>query len=170
MVSAVILSATRLIDDEGNLRRIVEVLHSARVPDIVIVRNEDQKDLMLPEAFKAIVVTKTKTDGELSSLISGLDSSHHTELHGVLLLPSDQERISQAIVVTLLHQFWISHAGIVIAAYDGVRDFPLILAESLFANLRQRQTDSSLASFIDANDSEIKLVEFDKQDNIIRDV
>jgi CTP:molybdopterin cytidylyltransferase MocA len=144
-VAAIIFSETRHSADEADQLRIKEALRAARVVDVVVSRNEGR--------------------GELSSIVSALETLDQIELHGLLLIPSGQKRISQSIVAALLHRFWTSHAAIVAAEYDGKRGFPVVISESLFGGLRRQPPGTSLKSFIEGQKSDTQLLAFDKQDN-----
>ena len=168
MVSAIILSINTSSPDEAKLHNIVEVLHSARVLDIAIVCGENEQHAEHFKRFDGKVISVKDSLGEISSIIVGLDALEQGELHGILIVPSNEHRLSQAIVVDLLHQFWISHKHIVIAAYDSGRGFPVILSDALFSELRQQPSNTSLASFINDHSNDIKVVEFDKEGNMVK--
>ncbi len=165
MVSGIILCASY---DEANLWRVVDAFNSALVYDVVVMCNEDEASAHRSTWFSGKIISKKSSEGEIASIIDGLNVLGQDELHGILVIPSSQKLISQEIVVQLLHQFWISHKSIAVASFDGQRTFPVIISESLFAELRNSPQTASVESFVDKYENDVKVVEFDADGYLIK--
>jgi hypothetical protein len=166
MVSAIILSQTGTPAHGENLQRIVEALHSAQVFDIVVVhdvRDRDTAGSMETLAVKPVATTKQH---EIARIADGITACQQKELHGVLVVPIAQQQILHGLLVDLLHQFWISHKGIVISRMDGNEDVHII-ADTLFGEIRQSSADETLEAFATRHGDQIHRVPFDERGHMI---
>ncbi len=166
MVSAIIISQNTHSVNEANLRRIVEALHSARVLDVVVVGSSFPSELATVLNSMAVKYEYSHSDDECSMIAAGIASLMQDELHGVLIFSVHQLRISQAILVDLLHQFWISHKQIVVCSINGKREFTIV-ADALFNEVQQTSANNSLESFIALHADELLEVSFDENGNRI---
>lgn len=176
MISGIILSAdvtphngipTSLskTDVETFLRRIVKVLHSARVTDIIIVLNEDCginiEDLSGAEGN--IVFTQPPKPGETVSIRTGIDNISKDDIHGVMICPIDHPFITQKLIVNLLQAFWHSKKNIIIPSYKGTRGHPIIFGKNLYSILRAE----NVKAVIQNHQDEIHEVQSDENGTII---
>jgi molybdenum cofactor cytidylyltransferase len=75
--------------------------------------------------------------GQLSSVIAGLQAADGPLTIGILVTPVDVPLISSETVKALLAAFDRTHAPIVRATYDGRHGHPVIFARSVFDELRR---------------------------------
>lgn len=77
------------------------------------------------------------TEGQLSSVIAGLDAVEASDVSGVLVTPVDLPLIRPATVATLLAAFSSSGRTVVRAAFRGRHGHPVVLDRTLFDPLRR---------------------------------
>lgn len=172
MIAAIVLSAgssRRMgapkallkIGRESFLERIVRILHSARILDVTIVLGSDAEAIRKEMAWfrGTIAVNPTWEEGQLSSIIAGLDAIETNDLDGVMICPVDHPLLSQAVIVEMLRTFWISGKSIVVPTHDGRRGHPVIFAVELLDELRRASPDAGARSVLRNHPGEIAEVE-----------
>jgi molybdenum cofactor cytidylyltransferase len=159
MVSAIVLSAgssQRMgtskcllkIGEKTFLQHIVEVLHSARVLDVVVVLGAEAEEIQKTLTWfdGKVVVNNDWQKGQLSSIICGLNAldlskTDPEEIHGAVICPIDHPLISQSLLVDLLQAFWKSKKDIIIPTFKGKRGHPVIFRSLLFDELKKSSLD-----------------------------
>ncbi len=125
------------IGDRTFLQNIVNILHRARVEDITIVVGADADAVQSSLGwFTGRVVHNPRwCEGQLTSLLTGMDAASSESVHGFLICPVDRPLLTQDTVVKVLHGFWSSGKNIVIPTYRGKRGHPVIFGASLLPAL-----------------------------------
>ncbi len=130
------------INDKTFLQHVVEVLHSARIIEVVIVLGSEAEVIQQSLSWFTgkIVVNENWQKGQLTSIIAGInsldiDKSESEEVHGVMICPIDHPLISQSILVDLLQGFWVSKKYIIIPTFNGKRGHPVIFSRELLREL-----------------------------------
>ena len=149
MISAIVLAAgasARMgepkallkIGEKTFLQHIIDVLHSACILDTVIVLGNDAVEIQntLDWFQGKVVINDNWQQGQLSSIIAGMNMLDGTDLHGVMISPVDHPLISQGLLVDLLQTFWKSKKKIVLPVYDQKRGHPVIFSKELFDELK----------------------------------
>ncbi|HZY10337.1 MAG TPA: nucleotidyltransferase family protein [Bacteroidota bacterium] len=149
MISAIVLAAgasARMgepkailkIGEKTFLQHIVDVLYSACILDTVIVLGNDAVKIQntLDWFQGKVVINDNWQQGQLSSIIAGMNRLNGTDLHGVMICPVDHPLISQGLLVDLLQTFWKSKKKIVLPVYDQKRGHPVIFSKELFDELK----------------------------------
>jgi molybdenum cofactor cytidylyltransferase len=128
------------IGDRTFVRRILDVLREAGVPLAAVVVRPGQDEIAGEAAragFGRIVENPRADEGQLSSLIAGLDAVDGPGVDAVLVTLVDVPRISTAVISTLLARLQTSPAPVVRAVHAGRHGHPVIFRRSLFDMLRQ---------------------------------
>ncbi len=151
MVPAIVLAAgasTRMgtskallrIGDETFISRILRVLREAGLPAAAVVARPGQEGLVTEVAaagFGQIVENPRANEGQLSSLIAGLDAVDRPAVDAALVTLVDVPGISTAVVLTLLERMRTSPALVLRAVHEGRHGHPVIFRRALFDRLRQ---------------------------------
>lgn len=121
------------------VRAILDTLREGGVPDaVVVIRPGDAAivDEIASAGFARAVVNGRAEDGQLSSLIAGLDALETSDVSAVLVTLVDLPLLTSATVRTLLARAPASPAAVVRAVHHGRHGHPVIFKRSLFAALR----------------------------------
>jgi molybdenum cofactor cytidylyltransferase len=120
------------------VRRIVQTLEAADLTDIfVIVRPGDEAIAREIAGTRAAVVVNAGADqGQLSSLVTGLDTIDALDVAGVLVTLVDVPLIQPGTVRALLARSATSAAPILRAVHAGRHGHPVIFKRPVFAALR----------------------------------
>jgi molybdenum cofactor cytidylyltransferase len=127
------------IGNESFLGRILGVLRSAGLPDAVVVVRPGQEALAAEVAaagFGRVIDNPRADEGQLSSLIAGLDAIDHPNVEGALVTLVDVPCISTSVVSALLDRMQSSPAPVIRAVHDGTHGHPVIFRRALFDRLR----------------------------------
>ena len=162
------------IGENTFLQYIVEVLHSARILDIVIVLGAEAEKIQPSLSWfdGKIVVNNDWQKGQLASIITGINSLDMTttdpeEIHGAMICPVDHPLISQSILVNLLQEFWRRHKKIVVPTYKGTRGHPVIFAKELFDELRNAPIDVGARSVVRKHPEQVHEVALEEEGILI---
>src|SRR3954463_1449332 len=126
------------VDGRPFIRRIVETLHDADVTDIVVVVRSDHRDIaaaLADYACARLAVNPRADDGQLSSLIAGLDTVA-PDAAAVLVTLVDVPLVSAATVRALIARAATSSAPVLRAVHRGRHGHPVIFTRQVFAALR----------------------------------
>lgn len=149
------------IGDDTFLRRILGVLRDAGLQAAVVVVRPGQ-DAVAAEVeaagFGRIVENPRPDEGQLSSLITGLDAIDGPDVDGALVTLVDVPGISAAVVSALLTRMQTSRAPVIRAAHNGSHGHPVIFRRSLFGRLRQADPNvgaKAVMRAVDVDDVEV---------------
>ncbi len=150
MVPAVVLTAgassrmgspKALLGLEGRtfVARILDALRDAGVPSAVVVVRPDSSELVAEigrTGFGRAVENARADEGQLSSLLAGLDAVEAPTVRGVLVTLVDVPMITSATIRTLIDRAAVSPAPIVRAVHRGRHGHPVVFARDVFGALR----------------------------------
>lgn len=127
---------------DGGITFVSSVLLALReggVDDVLVVGRAGDAALRLEVETSGgrFVENPRPDDGQLLSLIAGLNVADRPGVRGVLVTPVDVPMISGRTVAALLGAFNASSAPIVRAAYRGRHGHPVIFSRSVFGELRR---------------------------------
>lgn len=121
------------------VRRILETLSDAGVSEAVVVVRPGQADVIAEieaAGFGRPVVNPRPDEGQLSSLIAGLDAVDRDGVEGVLVTLVDVPFISADAVRTLIARAQRSDAAILRAVHHGRHGHPVVFRKRVFDALR----------------------------------
>ena len=121
------------------VRRILETLRDGGILDAaVVIRPGDAAlaDEIASIGFGRAVVNPRAEDGQLTSLIAGLDAVDTPAVPAVLVTLVDVPLVTPATIRTLCLRARVSPAGVIRAVHRGRHGHPVIFKRSLFEALR----------------------------------
>ncbi|MDO8837239.1 MAG: nucleotidyltransferase family protein [Vicinamibacterales bacterium] len=108
-----------------------------------------------------VVVNPRPEQGQLSSLLIGLDALERSDIAGVLVCPVDIPLFTAATVHAILAAARSTFAPIVRPASHGRHGHPVLFGRRVFADLRQADLAQGARSVVQAHADEIVDVEVD---------
>ncbi|UCD51629.1 MAG: nucleotidyltransferase family protein [Phycisphaerales bacterium] len=171
MINAIVLAAGESIrmgkskpllriGDRTFLEQIVAVLQDANVDRITVVLGARAEAIAEAVDLTSVdvVVNSSYRNGQLSSLITGLDNAP-AETEAILLCLVDGPFITADIVNQVLATFQETGASIVIPTFEGQRGHPSLFARPLFEQLRNAPPEEGARYVVYANEDKIVEVE-----------
>jgi molybdenum cofactor cytidylyltransferase len=121
------------------IRRILHVMQEAGVTDAVVVVRPTHDEVIAEVAasgFGRAVVNPRAEDGQLSSLIAGLDAIDEPGVDAALVTLVDVPLVAASAIRLLLARTAISTAPILRAVHHGAHGHPVVFKREIFAALR----------------------------------
>lgn len=142
---------------------VIEALRAGGVDDVLVIgRPEDDALRGEVDAHRARFVENPRPqDGQLSSLLAGLNVADHPGVQAVLTTPVDLPLIDGRIVATLLEAWSRSSAPIVRPVYRGRHGHPVIFSRTVFTDLRRADPSIGARSVVNAHAARILDVDID---------
>jgi molybdenum cofactor cytidylyltransferase len=126
------------------VRLLAQALLSGGVADVLVVGRPDDEALKREVAALAELGTAARfvantraAEGQLSSVIAGLNAADKPGVTGILVAPVDAPLIRPDTVSALLAAFRAQAAPIVRATYRGRHGHPVIFGRAVFGELRR---------------------------------
>ncbi|MDE3153585.1 MAG: nucleotidyltransferase family protein [Acidobacteriota bacterium] len=153
MITAVVLAAGRssrmgrakpllpLAGGETFLARLARVLREGGADEVVVVIGHGAEAVR--EAVAAagldvrLVVNPAYDEGQLSSVLAGLDAADRPDLEAILMMPVDMPLVSAETVRAVIETYRRTRAPIVRPARGGRHGHPVLFDRAVFADLRQ---------------------------------
>jgi molybdenum cofactor cytidylyltransferase len=131
------------INGKSFVRHIVDVLAEAGVTSVVIVLGAEAAAIAATLSWFAgkIGVHEHWNDGQLSSLLAGLDLIDTERADGFLVCPVDRPLITPTLVRSLVDAFRTSGKRIVVPTFEGRRGHPTLFSVSLIEHLRAASSE-----------------------------
>lgn len=128
------------LGDRSFIRCIVDTLDAAGVTNIFVIVRLDTRDAVAAEiafAPKARVVVNVRAeDGQLSSLVTGLDTIDAPGVDAVMVTLVDVPLVRPATVQSLIARASVSASPILRAVHGGRHGHPVIFKREVFEALR----------------------------------
>jgi molybdenum cofactor cytidylyltransferase len=155
------------------VRHLATALLAGGAADVIVVGRPGHAELEheVAEVTGRIryVENPTADDGQLSSLLAGLNAADRPGVRGVLVAPVDIPLVLASTVGSLLSVFASSHAPIVRATHGGVHGHPVVFSRAVFDELRRADPSRGAKVVVRAHEDAIINVEVDDP-GVLRDV
>jgi molybdenum cofactor cytidylyltransferase len=162
------------IGEKTFLQHIVEIVHSARIIDVVIVLGAEAEEIQKTIIWfdGKVVINNDWQKGQLSSIIAGLNAldltkSEPEEIHGAIICPVDHPLLTQSLLVDLLQGYWLSKKRIIIPTHRGKRGHPVIFDRELFDDIRNAPIDIGARAVVRNHEQEVHEVDVNDEGVLI---
>ena len=179
-ISAIILSAGSsrrmgrpkallTIGNKSFLQHIIDTVESVGIKDVVIVLGFEWQTIRetLPSFSGTIIVNKAWEQGQLSSIIAGLNKINQKECDGVLICPVDHPMSSASLIKSLIAGLNDSKKKIIIPTHNGRRGHPIIISSELFPEIKNASLVVGLREVVRAHENDIELVSTEEEGILI---
>ncbi len=150
-------------DGPSFVARLIATLREAGIDDVLVVARPD--DDALRDEVEAhggrFVENPRHQEGQLSSLLAGLNVADRPGVRAVLVTPVDAPMIAAGTVATLTSQFGRTSASIVRPASGGRHGHPVIFARAMFDAIRHADPAVGAKAVLRAHPEAVLNVEVD---------
>jgi molybdenum cofactor cytidylyltransferase len=153
-----------LPDGSSFVHRLAASLRDGGVADVLVVgRPEDERlraevEIQIGARF---VENARADEGQLSSVIAGVNAADHPGAIAVLITPVDLPLIQSTSVAALLAAFSAAHAPIGRTMYRGRHGHPVIFGRKVFDELRRADPAVGAKAVLRPRESDVLNVEVD---------
>jgi molybdenum cofactor cytidylyltransferase len=157
------------IGGKSFLEHIVHQARQSALGDLRIVLGHQAQQVLtsLPQLRSIVTINPDYHQGQLSSLIKGLQSIEESSVEGIMLFLTDHPFVTCQLIDLLLQQFSRQPAPIVIPTYHGRRGHPMIFGRQLFSELMTAPSDQGAAVVVRRHQPEILHVEIEDEGILI---
>jgi molybdenum cofactor cytidylyltransferase len=121
------------------IRAILDVLREAGLHDAAVVVRPTHDEVIaevMASGFGRAVVNPRADEGQLSSLLTGLDAIDESDVDAALVTLVDVPLVSASAIRRLLARTAVSSAPILRAVHQGAHGHPVVFKREIFAALR----------------------------------
>jgi molybdenum cofactor cytidylyltransferase len=138
-------------------------LREGGVDDAIVVGRAGDEALRLEVETHGgrFVENPRPDDGQLSSLLAGLNVADRPGVRGVIVTPVDVPKIASRTVAALLDAFNTAPAPVVRAVHRGRHGHPVIFSRTVFGDLRRADPSVGARAVVHAHASAVIDVEVD---------
>jgi molybdenum cofactor cytidylyltransferase len=157
------------IGEETFLRRVVGTMQHVGAADIAVVLGADADRIKSTLGWFTGVLTINQNwqNGQISSIIAGLDALSGLGLDAVLVHPVDRPLVSGGTVLALIKAAASGEGSIVVPLYQGRRGHPALFDSAHFNNLRSAPADIGARHLLRTNPNSLLEVPVDDEGVII---
>jgi molybdenum cofactor cytidylyltransferase len=136
------------------IQHIVDILSRHNIVQIHVVLGAHAEEIKptLSDMPVAVVTNAQWQNGQLSSLIKGLETINEQQTDGLLVWPVDHPLVPGVVIDELIEVFENNPGRIVIPKFEGRRGHPVIFPKSLFNDLRSAPADEGARAIIHRNE------------------
>jgi molybdenum cofactor cytidylyltransferase len=148
------------------------IVTQARLSDLIKLRivlghQADKVLRTLPQLQSEVIINPDYNQGQLSSLIKGLQAIEEFSVEGVMLFLVDHPFVTCELINSLLQQFSRQPLPIVIPTFYKRRGHPMIFGRQLFSELVNAPLDQGAAVVVRSHQPDILHVEVEDQGILI---
>lgn len=164
MITAIVLSAGESrrmgtskallrLGEKTFVRHILDLYASSDVDHIVVVTAPQATEIEreLAGSRATIVVNRDYRDGQLTSIVAGIDTAQALNSDAVLVHPVDHPLVSTKLINSLVAAYHPPEHLVVIPVFEGKRGHPALFSSRLFDELRNAPRDVGARAVIRAN-------------------
>jgi len=151
------------------LEHIVIQARRSDLSNLITVLGHNAEDVLrsLPELQSEVIINPDYDQGQLSSLVKGLQVVDKSSVEGVMLFLVDHPFVTCELIDSLLQQFSLQPLPIVIPTYRGKRGHPMIFGRQLFSELMAAPLNQGAAVVVRKHQEEILHLEAEDEGILI---
>lgn len=140
---------------------LILALRDGGAADVLVVGRPDDHPLRMEVETRGgrFVENPRPAEGQLSSLLVGLNVADRPGVRGLLVTPVDVPLVTGAVVATLIREFHAADTSIVRAVHRGRHGHPVIFSRTVFDELRRADPAVGAKAVLHAHASAVKNVE-----------
>jgi molybdenum cofactor cytidylyltransferase len=140
---------------------LILALREGGVAEVLVVGRPADEALRLEVENRGgrFVENPRPADGQLSSLVAGLNAADRPGVRGLLVIPVDVPLVTGAIVATLLREFHRSAPAVVRAVHRGRHGHPVVFSRTVFDELRRADPAVGAKAVVHAHADDLQNVE-----------
>ncbi len=142
------------LDSKSFLQHCADGARAAGIRDVVIVLGAGHEEISITLGWfeGRVVVNEHWESGQLSSIVAGINAVEGSDHGGILIWPVDHPLVPAPLIGEMVQAFHASGKPIVVPVYDGRRGHPILLARTLFDEVRSAPPAIGLRFVIRAHD------------------
>ena len=145
------------------VQRVADALRGGGIDDVLVIgRPEDaalRSEVERLGSNVRFVANTHADDGQLSSLITGLNVVDHPGTRAIVVTPVDVPLVTAEIVAAIVQTFNRTQAAIVRATHRGRHGHPVLFAHGVFAELRRSDPATGAKALLRAHAADVVDVE-----------
>lgn len=147
------------------LQQIVEILSNQNIKHNYIVLGAQAEEIRpsIEGLPVNVIINEHWQEGQLSSLIAGLDVLDENKSDGVLVWPVDHPLVPGSVVRKLIEAFDRELDKIIIPTYGGKRGHPVIFPRQLFKDIRSAPIERGARVVVHHHADRITEIETDEE-------
>jgi molybdenum cofactor cytidylyltransferase len=157
------------IGEKTFVQHIVDILSRHNIARIHVVLGAQAEEIKPTlSGMPVTVVTNAQwQNGQLSSLIKGLEKIKEQETDGLLVWPVDHPLVPGVVIDELIKVFENNPGRIVIPKFERRRGHPVIFPKTLFNDLRSAPTDEGARAVIHRNEELVYEIETNEKEVLV---
>ena len=157
------------IGDQNFLQHIINKLEHQHIDKIYVIIGADAGDIKpaLSGLPVNIVINEQWSNGQLSSLITGLNELDERETDAALIWPVDHPLVTETTINKMIDSFINDKDKIIIPKYNGRRGHPVIFPKSLFSQICTAPIEKGARVVVHQNEDRVLEVETDDESVVI---
>ena len=172
MIAAVVLAAGEsrrmkvpkalLTLGEGTfVSHLIDELQTAGIDTIVVVVGADAEQVRKELQGRGVLIVENPAyaQGQLSSVVKGIEATERFRPDGVLICPVDHPGIDAGVITRLHSAFYSKNALIVLPTFNGKRGHPALFSARLTEELKAAPPNIGARSVLWAHEADVVHVE-----------
>ncbi len=157
------------IGNKSFVRHLVDVYDASNVDRTVVVvaPNAHEIEIELKGSPASIVVNRAHEDGQLSSIVAGIEAAETIHADAVFIHPVDHPLISPGLINSLIAAYHPPGHLVVVPVFNGKRGHPVLISALLFDMLKNAPRDVGARAVIRANERFVAEVATDERGVIL---
>jgi len=156
-------TAKALLDIGGMsfIRHMIAVIRSSNIDRVIAVLGAEAERIGadLAGLDVSVVVNRNYADGQLSSILKGLEAAEEFHPMGVLICPVDHPSVSSGVYTATVEAFFRRPTSIALPTFMGRRGHPVVFPARLFDELKNAPPDVGARHVVRVHAGEVLEVE-----------
>lgn len=159
------------IGNQTFLHHIVETVSNSAIDRTIVVLGAQAREIQdeLGDINAQMVVNERFSEGQLSSILKGLETAERDSPEGIIIHPVDHPAVNAEVIRSLISAFRETRSPIVLPVYRGRRGHPVFLSAEVFDTLKRASPNVGARSVIWNHADDVYEVETDDE-GVVRNI